>query len=527
MDILTNRVNQWPTALLPAIRLLWSRTLFAGPSATSERPRAAGWLLLLALPGLLLYPCLSFRLLEPDEGRYAEIPREMLARGEWIVPVLQGQPYLDKPPLLYWLVMMSYSVLGVHDWAARLVPALVVHATILICYGFGCRWFGQRAALRGAMMLSIMPGLLSIGRLLNLDGLLTLWVTLGLFAGFVCFTAASPFTMRLVFTLACGFGVLTKGPIALILVLGPLLAWGWLNPDRTVKLSKRFWMMFGIGVMIINFPWYVAVSIRQPEFARYFFWQHNLERFFNPFDHLQPFWYYAPILLGGLLPATFWIFPIVRGLVRGDANSVMQRSPELGFCLLAGLSCVLFFSLSGSKLPTYILPAFPPLAMGLGVLIGCGSRLFTRSQWIVGAAWFGIALTAHYVVIPWYADERSPMHEAEIVKKLCSDPATTVMSFPRSSDSVCFYLNRDDIRATRSKHVNTLIANLQTRPRTVILFTHRNSFEALSFALPKGLRLTRAADFRKTDLPPVLAKLVGGVPWGLCDIGIVEHMRDE
>src|SRR5262245_56004045 len=147
MDVLTNRLSHWPTALIPALRLVWTRTLFAGPSPTPEQPRAAGWFLLVVLPGLLLYPCLSFRLLEPDEGRYAEIPREMLARGEWIVPQLQGQPYLDKPPLLYWLVMLSYSIFGVHDWSARLVPALAVHATILCCYAFGCRMFGQRQAL--------------------------------------------------------------------------------------------------------------------------------------------------------------------------------------------------------------------------------------------------------------------------------------------------------------------------------------------------------------------------------------------
>src|SRR5262245_19124168 len=172
----------WPRALPACLAFLWSRIVFPGrPIAPEPKPRAA-LLILLVLPGLLLYPCLSFYLFEPDEGRYAEIPREMLARGEWVVPYLQGQPYLDKPPLLYWLVMGSYSLCGVHDWAARLVPALAVHLCVLLVYCLGRRSLGARAAFRGALLLALMPGFLGMGRLLLLDGLLALWVTLGLLA---------------------------------------------------------------------------------------------------------------------------------------------------------------------------------------------------------------------------------------------------------------------------------------------------------------------------------------------------------
>lgn len=525
MDVLTNRLSHWPTALVPALRLIWSRTLFAGPSLRPERPRVTGWLWLVILPGMLLYPCLSFRLLEPDEGRYAEIPREMLARGEWIVPQLQGQPYLDKPPLLYWLVMLSYSVFGIHDWAARLVPALAVHATILSCYGFGCRMFGQRLAYRGAILLSIMPGLIGIGRLLNLDGLLTLWVTLGLLSGFRRIAPGASRPSLIVFTIACGLGVLTKGPIAVILVVGPLVAWRWLNQETARPFGLRNWLIFVAGVLAMNIPWYIAVSVRQPAFAKYFFWQHNFERFFNPFDHLEPFWYYGPILLAGLLPVTFCLVAIVRGLFSGCPDVVCRRSPELGFCLLAGLGCVMLFSMSGSKLPTYILPAFPMLALALGVMLEYGEQLFSRKQWIVGITWIAVVLAAHYIVIPWYADERSPMHEAEVVNSLCADPSVAVVSYPRNCDSVCFYLSRDDIRSTRSKNVHLLIDDLLSRPRTVVLFTHRHSFGALTSAMPKELRLTRAADFRKSDLPAPLAKMVGEAPWGLCDIGIVERVK--
>src|SRR6187401_1302215 len=118
-----------PASLLACLPVLWMRVLFSGQTTHSapESSRLRSLLILLFLPGLLLYPCLSFRLFEPDEGRYAEIPREMLLRGEWVVPYLQAKPYLDKPPLLYWLVMASYRVFGIHDWSARLVPALALH----------------------------------------------------------------------------------------------------------------------------------------------------------------------------------------------------------------------------------------------------------------------------------------------------------------------------------------------------------------------------------------------------------------
>src|SRR5258708_1674818 len=123
-DMETGRSQRSLLAWLP---FLWSNLLFSGQPPAREPIRVKSLLLLLILPGVLLYGCLSFHLFEPDEGRYAEIPREMLVRGEWVVPYLEGQPYLDKPPLLYWLVMASYRLFGVHDWSARIVPALAVH----------------------------------------------------------------------------------------------------------------------------------------------------------------------------------------------------------------------------------------------------------------------------------------------------------------------------------------------------------------------------------------------------------------
>src|SRR5262245_20009603 len=128
-----------PRSFFACLPVLWSRVLFPGAAEPGGPWRWRPFLWLILLSGLLLYPCMSYYLFEPDEGRYAQIPREMLTRGDWVVPHLQGEPYLDKPPLFYWLVMLSYSLGGVGEAAARLVPALAVHGSILVVNLFGRR----------------------------------------------------------------------------------------------------------------------------------------------------------------------------------------------------------------------------------------------------------------------------------------------------------------------------------------------------------------------------------------------------
>src|SRR5262249_4826562 len=153
--------------------------------------------------------------------------------GEWVVPYLQGEPYLDKPPLLYWLTILSYRIFGVHDWAVRIVPALAVHLTILTVYLVGRRSLGERAAFWGALLLGLAPGFVSMGRLLLLDGLLTLWVTVSVFAAYEAFRGEHlRWPWWLLSALATGLGILTKGPIALVLLVPPLLFHRWLTSTK-------------------------------------------------------------------------------------------------------------------------------------------------------------------------------------------------------------------------------------------------------------------------------------------------------
>jgi hypothetical protein len=182
--------------------------------------------------------------------------------------------------------------------------------------------------------------------------------------------------------------------------------------------------------------------------------------------------------------------------------------------LLAGGWCVLFFSLSGSKLPTYVLPAFPPLALALGYFLA-GSR-WAVSRWTRGAVMVTglLLLGLHYGGIPWFADFHSPMSRADEVARYCD--RTPVVCFPRGCDSVAFYLGRDDLCCYRSKEIAGLMQYLQRQPRTVILFTHRHSPQALQEPLQKaGLRLAQ--------LTPISRSWISWFQTGYCYMGVVER----
>src|SRR5262245_42603174 len=221
---------------------LWRQVLFPGTADADARIRPLALLLLVLLPATLLYPTRAFHLLEPDEGRYAQIPREMLESGNWVVPTLQSEPYLDKPPLMYWLVALCYQTFGVTPAAARLVPAVCVHLTILAVYLIGRRSLGHRAAAWAALFLAVTPAYHEMARLLILDGLLTLCVTLSVLCGFEAVrTGRLKLGWWLAAAFASGLGFLTKGPVAEILFFPPLFAFAWLSGTTArVKLWRYF-----------------------------------------------------------------------------------------------------------------------------------------------------------------------------------------------------------------------------------------------------------------------------------------------
>jgi 4-amino-4-deoxy-L-arabinose transferase-like glycosyltransferase len=520
---LPRHLTGWP-------RFLWSRVLFSGhaePVATGIR--LSSLVVLLVLPAVLLYPGLGFPLFEPDESRYAELPREMLARGDYVVPYLESEPYLDKPPLFYWLVAATFHLFGVSAATARLVPALALHGTILLVYLFGRLRFGERAALWGALGLMLAPAFFGMGRLLVLDGLLTFWVTLGLFSAYEAIRGERLHRgWWMLSAVACGLGILTKGPVALVLVAPPILLHRWLG-GPCCAVSRKAVLAFLAIAIAVSLPWYVAVCVRIPEFAYTFIWEHHVLRFLMPFAHERGVWFYGPVLLAGLFPATLLAIPFLRFLASGDPRVASQRTPDLGFLLLGGGWCALFFTLSACKLPTYVLPAFPPLALALGwFLVGSGWYR-SRGLYAVAGTTFALLMVTHLLVLPWYASYRSPVGKNADLVRLCADPNVSVVCYPRNCDSVAFFLGRDDLRAYRSKDIEDLRALVRSQPRTIILCTHRHALRGLKQLLPPDTPIIESVHHGLGSIPGVpksamrvLVKLMGETALGLCDVAVVE-----
>lgn len=515
-------MDRVPDSIPAAIQHIWSRLLFPSRGPTDVGPINPVYLVvLLIVPGLLLYPCLGFALFEPDESRYAQIPREMLQRGDVVLPTLQSQPYLDKPPLFYWLVLFSYQLFGVGAWQARLVPVLALHASLLAVYLLGRRSVGDRSAFVAALLLTLAPGYILTSRLLILDGLLTLCTTLTLLTALEA-VRGQRFSDSWWFTssLFCGLGILTKGPVILFLIAPPLVLFA------SVLTVARVGRYFGMA-LALSVPWFVALGVRQPEFVSYFFWEHNVQRFLAPGIHVRGVWFYGPVLVGLLLPVSLLAVPFTRFLLsRLDAPA---RTREMGFHWFSALWCVGFFTLSACKLPTYILPAMPSLALVVGVFV-------TRTGWdrspafvSVGLASFALTLGINLVALPCYANYRSPLSRPEAVVELCSDPAASVVCYPRNCDSVAFYLGRRDLRVFRSKDIEELRTLVRVQPRTVILCTHRSSLAGLKQLLPPEVVITREVRLGLRDLSGVppwlmkpLRKIMGETALGLGDICVVE-----
>jgi dolichol-phosphate mannosyltransferase len=497
-------VGDIPRTLSTLLPFWWTRVLFPTLHSPLPTPHSLDrkswhldigfWTMLLAAM-VLFFARIRSPLLEPNEARYAEIPRQMLTQGSWIVPVLHGQAYLHKPPLLYWLVMASYSIFGVEDWAARLVPGLAGVLLVLVTYGWG-RQLNPRAALLGAFILCLSSRFIYMGRMLSMDGLLSLWVVSALALAHVA--VRGPGLRRLIWLLSalcCGLGLLTKGPVALGLVMVPLLIWQALD-WRTARVGLVNWLAYLATACGVALPWYAAVAWQVPQFGRDFFWTHHVLRFLAPIDHAEPFWFFVPGLVLGMFPWTLLLFPLGKWLFRKSGDNGQRRSASLGFCLLVGGWCVLFFSLGGCKRPSYILPAIPPLALALGCYadnLGFHARRVLFSQrlpvsWILsGAATFVILFLAIHQLWPGYARKFSLRAQVRPHRELSDDQKIPVVCYPHFWDSVSFYLRRNDVRVYSADRRDSLLAELRSRPQTLVFVKSEKFLRELRRALPASL----------------------------------------
>ncbi len=299
----------------------------------------------------------SYSLKEPDEGRYAEIPREMVETGDYVVPHLDYVRYFEKPPLLYWATALSFRMFGLSEWSARLPNAIAALVAVLLLYAGAARWFTAEAALLSAIMLISSFGFFTMARILTIDMLLS--CALFLSVVFLCdfYRQKKPVFLYLFY--AClALATLAKGPVAPLLVGLTLLI--FLLLERKIRFLKEILNTRGLLLYaILVIPWFAAIALREKEFLWFFFVDQNFLRFLTQkHNRSGPIYYFIPVLFGGLLP---WSIFIPR------AVAAYWRAKELRLFLIWFFVVFLFFSLSGSKLPPYILPAFPALA----VLIGC------------------------------------------------------------------------------------------------------------------------------------------------------------
>jgi 4-amino-4-deoxy-L-arabinose transferase-like glycosyltransferase len=473
----------------------WSHVLFPGEPVPPRPGRAvlACELLLVLGAGLLFSSRLDCPLQEPEESLYAEIPRQMLAEGRVLVPVRHGQDYYDKPPLLYWLVMGAYRLFGIHAWSARLLPALSAFLCVLVTYWWGKRAVGPRAAFAGAVMLCLSWRYAQMARMLTMNGLLTLWVTAALATAHLAL--AGPAVRRgwwLLSAFLCALGCLTKGPVALLLVAGPMLLYQLLD-RRSARAGVRLWLLYVAGAASLALPWFVALAARDPSFLHYFVWIHHVRRFADPIDHLQPVWYYVPGLLLGMMPWTL-LLPWLVMLLAGRAPEVKpQRTGALGVFLLAALWGLLFFSASACKRPSYILPVLPPLALALGCSVDAAGRLgrLRLAHWAsAAAATFLVLFLAAQYFLPAYADKYSLYTP---IAPHAGEGTLPVLCYPHGWDGVSFYLQRGDVRVFRVAQLGDMVSALRQRPQSLVVVKADASLDRFLEALPESLEFVQCA----------------------------------
>jgi 4-amino-4-deoxy-L-arabinose transferase-like glycosyltransferase len=318
--------------------------------------------------GLFFFHLGTYGLWEPDEARYAEIAREMLASGNFIVPHLNYVPYIEKPPLLYWLTACSMGGLGINEFGARFANAAAALLGVLATWVFAFRTFDYRRATLAGALLACSALYAIMAQVLTTDMLLTAAMTVAMFALFLQWHEGGRWWW--LGYLALGLAVLTKGPVGagIPLLAGAIFLWaegeGWGVMTRCHLLAG---LMLAAAVSLL---WFVAIAIRQPDFVNFYFVGEHLRRFMQTgYSHGEPIYYYLPVIAGGFLPWSLAV-PLVPW------NS-LEPNPARRFCVIAAATVLVLFSLANAKLVPYILPAFPFLA----VMTADGLMAFSDARW--------------------------------------------------------------------------------------------------------------------------------------------------
>ena len=354
------------------------------------------------------------KLVRTDEGRYAEIAREMVASGDWTTPRLNGFKYFEKPALQYWATATAFTLFGSDEWTARLWPALTGFLGVLLVFYAGNRAFGAPVGPLAASVLAGSVFWVVIGHINSLDMGVSFFMSLAVLGFALAQLDDARERERLLWMhlawAAAALAVLSKGLIGIVLPAGAVALYVLIQRDwrRLARLHLRS----GAALfLLIAAPWFVAVSLANDEFFRFFFIQEHFQRFLTKsHGRYEPLWYFVPIFAIGFSPWMVSLAPAVAGAWRA--------APEQGFraarFLLVWAAMVFaFFSASNSKLPPYILPIFPALAVLVALHSANAGRAVLAAQGALYAA-LGIAMA---VLAPQITGAASAELPAELLSR--------------------------------------------------------------------------------------------------------------
>lgn len=356
----------------------------------------------LGLISVWLFVCATVRFLSiPDEGRYADISRHMFESGDWLVPRLDGLPFIHKPPMLHWLSSIAMHIFGVHVWVVRLVPVLAASLLLIGTYLFVHKYLSQKIAELSILMMATNLLFFGSSQYVNHDLLLATGITLSVFC-LVDFSLCNRKAMLFLGYFFAASAFLTKGLIG-ILIPGMILL-PWLLYTRQYKRIPAFFNPFALLFLAaLTLPWLYQMQQIYPDFLHYFFIDQQFNRFHsNQFNNKQSWFFYLVILLVSLLP---WLLILRWTGLRTMLHQ--QRLNPVGQLLIWWLvSVVIFFSIPPSKLAGYILPALTPLIILCAVAFEkstLNTQQLTRMQKYAPAAFvclLGFVLAATLYFIP-------------------------------------------------------------------------------------------------------------------------------
>jgi len=311
----------------------------------------------------------------PDEGRYVEIPREMVVSGDWLTPRLNGVKYFEKPPLFYWFEASVIKVLGLNEWSVRLGPALFALFGCFTVYYAGSRMFDRRTGFLSAVVLATSILYYALSRLITLDMPVAALLTASLLSFLLGTREPVGKTRRFFFWGFYAFAALatlTKGLIGI--VFPGMIIFAWMLIMNEWRILRSMYLPSGLAIfLLIAAPWHILVNRANPEFFDFYFIREHFQRYLTKVHHhYKPAWFYIPILIGGMFPWSVFLMQAVRHAVPPNSWKERTNYPSEIFLLLWALLIFLFFSASSSKLIPYLLPVLPPLALLIGKYLADG-----------------------------------------------------------------------------------------------------------------------------------------------------------